>query len=279
MKISVAVPSFNYAQYLRACLESIRMQDHTDFEVLIADGGSTDGSLDIIGEFCRDDSRFRLVSRSDSGQPDAAAKALDMACGEIQCFLNADDLYLSDTVFTRVVRSFEAYRGVSIISAGGYYVNDSGQYIKPVRLRYHPLDNVGWMKYRVACLQPATFWKKEVYQEIGFQKEFHFSFDSVFFYDAYLKYSWLELGDAVAGYRLHGGNKSLMIRPGRVAELARFEQYKFGKYSLRAAYLFLLAGVVAVLCNLPLAGQRLCRLLYLAVNSLAFLSAYRLPGI
>ena len=279
MKISVAVPSYNYAQYIRACLVSIQIQSHGDFEVLIADGGSTDGSLHIIDEFCKNDSRFRLVSREDQGQPDAINKALNLASGEILCFLNADDVYLSDSVFSRIMLAFNAYKDVSIISTGGYYIDDSSQYIKPVRLRYHPLDSIGWMKYRVACLQPATFWKKYVFEAIGFKKEFHFSFDSVFFYEAYIRYSWLELADATAGYRLHGENKSLMIKPERITELARFEQFKFGTCSLRAAYLFMLAGIVSVLSRLPLIGQRLCRGLYLVVNSIAFLSAYRLPGI
>ncbi len=48
MKISIAVPSYNYGLFLEKCLESIHMQDHNDYEVLIADGGSTDGSLEII---------------------------------------------------------------------------------------------------------------------------------------------------------------------------------------------------------------------------------------
>ena len=54
MKISIAVPSYNYAQYISACLESIRKQDYIDFEVLIADGGSSDGSLEVINKLHKD---------------------------------------------------------------------------------------------------------------------------------------------------------------------------------------------------------------------------------
>ena len=51
-KISIAVPSYNYAQYLEACLHSIQKQNYKNFEVLIADGGSSDASLEIIEKFC-----------------------------------------------------------------------------------------------------------------------------------------------------------------------------------------------------------------------------------
>jgi glycosyltransferase involved in cell wall biosynthesis len=279
MKVSVAVPSYNYAQYIRACLSSIQSQTHVDFEVLIADGGSTDGSLEIIEEFCRGDSRFRLISREDGGQPDAVNKAMDMACGDIMCFLNTDDVYLNDAVFSGVVEAFDTYKDISIISAGGYYIDDRGRYIKPVRLRYHPLDNIGWMKYRVACLQPATFWKKHVYMEIGFKKEFHFSFDSVFFYEAYTRYSWLKLDDELAGYRLHGENKSTSVKSVRIRELADFEEIKFGAGCWRAIYLRAISSLIKFFEKRGEVGRVASRMTYLLVNSLAFISCYRLPGI
>jgi glycosyltransferase involved in cell wall biosynthesis len=279
MKISLAVPSYNYAQYIRACLLSIQTQTHEDFEVLIADGGSKDCSIEIIEEFCNKDPRFKLISRKDDGQPDAVNIALDLAVGDVLCFLNADDVYLADTVFSEIVKAFEAYKDVSIISAGGYYIDDSGRYIKPVRLRYHPLDNISWMKYRVACLQPAIFWKRQVYEKIGFKKEFHFSFDSVFFYEAYNCYSWLELTNTMAGYRLHGENKSMSVKSVRIKELANFEKIKFGEHSWRALYLRGISCIVGFFERLGTFGKVASRVLYLMVNSIAFISCYRLPGI
>lgn len=75
MKISIAVPSYNYARFLEACLLSIQQQDYLDFEVLVADGGSSDESIGIINRFCAEDKRFILVSTKDSGQADAIKKA------------------------------------------------------------------------------------------------------------------------------------------------------------------------------------------------------------
>jgi glycosyltransferase involved in cell wall biosynthesis len=279
MKISVAIPSYNYAQYIGACLSSIQSQSYPDFEVLIADGGSGDGSLDIIEEYCRNDSRFRLVSRKDDGQPDAVCKALDLAVGDIQCFLNADDIYLSTSAFSMIIEAFKTYQDASVISAGGYYIDSAGRYLKPVRLRYHPLDNISWMKYRTACLQPATFWKKHVYQAIGFRREFHYSFDSVFFYEAYNRYSWLELEEITAGYRLHGVNKSVQVKSVRIKELAKCEEIKFGGSSFRVFYLLSIAAIARIFEESGSIGRLCNRMLYRSVNSLAFVSGYRLPGI
>ena len=279
MKVSVVVPSFNYAQYIDACLQSIQSQTYSNFEVLIADGGSTDGSLEIIEKFCQADARFRLVSREDKGQPDAVNKTLKLADGDIQCFLNADDVYLSQEVFAVIVKAFTAYRDVSIISSAGYYIDADGKYIKPVRLRYHPLDNIGWMKYRVACLQPATFWRKYVFENVSFKIDFHYSFDSVFFYEAYIGYSWLEIADVTAGYRLHGQNKSMWVKSARIRELADFEVVKFGKNSLRAFYLRGIAWMVSLFERLGKLGLYCSKGLYFLVNGLAYLTCYRLPSI
>ena len=279
MQISVAVPSYNYARYIRDCLSSIQSQDYANFEVLIADGGSTDGSLEIIREFCDADSRFRLVSCEDDGQADAVDKAFRLARGDILCYLNADDLYLTTAAFRKIVGAFNAYQGVAIVSAEGYYVDGGGKYLRPVHLRYHPLDNIGWMKYRTAVLQPATFWRSDVYRQFPFRKEFHFVFDALFFYQGYTRFSWLSIAEVVAGYRLHKENKSVTVRPARILELAKFEQYKFGRFSLRAGYLFAVFVLVFVASKIPLVGRFLSRMIYLLVNSISFVSAYTLPGI
>lgn len=279
MKISIAVPSYNYAQFIEACLSSIQQQDYCDFEVLIADGGSKDGSLEIIHRYCEMDSRFQLVSTNDQGQADAIRKAFAYATGDVLCFLNADDCYLSSDVFTAVVDTFTANEGASLVSFGGYYLDAEGNRLKRIHYRYHPLDGFHWMRYRTAVIQPATFWRKHVYESDKWPANYHFVFDVVFFYAAYEKYSWIEVPKAVAGYRLHGDNKSMRVRSRRVMELAAFEEIKFGPKCLRSNYLRLIGVIVEKLEGYGSVGQMLSRVLYLAVNGAAFLSFYRLPSI
>jgi Glycosyltransferases involved in cell wall biogenesis len=279
MKISIAVPSYNYANYLDACLHSILEQDYDNFEVLIADGGSTDGSLNIIKHFCDQDQRFRMVSTEDNGQPDAVDKALAMAKGDIFCFLNADDCYLCRDALSSVVSAFNNYPKIDIVSLGGYYIDATGNFIKPIHYRNHPLDSIALMKYRTAVLQPATFWKRSVHEVLRIRRDFHYSFDSVFFYEAYGRFAWVELSKPIAGYRLHGINKSVQIIPERIFELARFEQLKFGSMSLRALYLYQVGLILKLLRKIPFIGAPFCKVLYRVINSLAFITCYRLPGI
>jgi len=78
------------------------------------------------------------------------------------------------------------------------------------------------MPYRTAVLQPATFWKREVYDAIEWPREFNFVFDVVFFLCGLSKVSWLELSKPVAGYRLHGDNKSMTVRAGRIMGVGGF---------------------------------------------------------
>ncbi len=277
--ITVAVPSCNYARFLGVCLQSILIQDYKNFEVLIADCGSTDGSLKIIEEYCDRDERFRLVSTSDRGQADAINNAFTQACGDILCYLNADDCYLDADTLGSVATAFNADPSIDILSFGGCYLDANGQRMNPIRYRYHPLDGFHLMRYRTAVIQPATFWRKQVYKELGWPVQFHYVFDVVFFYQAYQKYSWGELPKEVAGYRMHGDNKSAQVRSSRIKELAIFEGIKFGARSFRARYLVEIAAIVSVLERMGVIGAVCRKLLYQIVNSLAFASVYRLPSI
>jgi glycosyltransferase involved in cell wall biosynthesis len=279
IKISIAVASYNYGRFLDDCLSSLANQTYDNFEVLIADGGSTDESLEVIKQYCDRDPRFRLVSTSDRGQSDAIQKAFTFATGDILGFLNADDMYLCNDVFQSAINAFNDYKKVSVISFKAYFITENGLSIKLVEHRQHPLDNLSWMKYRPQIVQPATFWRKEVATSVPFHENFHYVFDTVFFYQAYQKFSFLELSKPVAGYRLHGSNKSLTVRSARIFELAAFEKLKFGAYSLRSKYLTLI-GTIALCCEkFPTIGRPVSKALYLVTNSISFLSFYRLPGI
>ena len=280
MKISIAVPSYNYAPYLSACLESIRMQDFNDYEVLIAEGGSGDGSLEIIERFCSLDSRFRLVSTEDQGQADAIVKAFGYADGDLFCFLNSDDCFICNDALSSVVAAFKKYPETSIVSFSGYYIDYKGNYIRPVKLRYHPKDSIEQMKYRTAVLQPATFWRREVYEAIPIMTDSHYIFDALFFYQVYReKFSWLELPKPVAGHRLHGDNKSLEVRCERIREISKFEGVKFGEWGFRSVYIYMISFIVMIFDKIPFAGKYLNLFVYVIVNSISFLSFYRIPGI
>ncbi|HVM62092.1 MAG TPA: glycosyltransferase family 2 protein [Verrucomicrobiae bacterium] len=87
LKVSVITPSFNQARFLPETLASIRAQDYPDIENIVVDGGSTDGSVDIL----RATPGIRWISERDKGQVDALNKGFAMATGEIVTWINSDD--------------------------------------------------------------------------------------------------------------------------------------------------------------------------------------------
>ena len=92
IKISVIVPVFNVEEYLRECLKSLQEQDIEEFEALLIDDGSTDGSPEIAKEFARRDPRFIYVQSDNCGPGAARNTAISRARGEYLCFLDADDI-------------------------------------------------------------------------------------------------------------------------------------------------------------------------------------------
>ena len=92
-KVSVIIPSYNLGQYIVETLESVAAQTFTDWECLIVENGSTDGSLSIVNEYCYHDTRFiPVVYQENVGVAAARNRALELAEGEYILFLDADDL-------------------------------------------------------------------------------------------------------------------------------------------------------------------------------------------
>jgi glycosyltransferase involved in cell wall biosynthesis len=93
MKFSIIVPVLNSVDYLAEALHSIRLQDYENWQCMIVDGGSTDGSLQTASEFCKSDPRFSLIEQEEQGIYPAVLQGIAAADGEIVSWLNADDMY------------------------------------------------------------------------------------------------------------------------------------------------------------------------------------------
>jgi len=97
--ISIIIPSFNKVKYIGKTLNSIFDQDYSSFEVIIMDGGSTDGTLRVIQKYAdKYPEIIRYESKKDKGQWDALNKGFKKAKGTILAFINADDIYQKDAL-------------------------------------------------------------------------------------------------------------------------------------------------------------------------------------
>lgn len=117
--ISIIIPVYNTAPFLETCLSSLREQTYTHFEAILIDDGSTDESNQICHAFVQKDSRFRLYTQSNAGRSAARNKGLDMAQGELICFVDSDDWIDKDMLETL----YKAYtqHEASIVQCSYYY--------------------------------------------------------------------------------------------------------------------------------------------------------------
>lgn len=97
-KVSIIVPIYKAEKYLRCCLDSIRQQTFTDWECILVDDGSPDGSGDICDEYAHRDSRFRVFHKENGGVSSARNLGIDNSNGDFFCFFDADDLIPKDSL-------------------------------------------------------------------------------------------------------------------------------------------------------------------------------------
>jgi glycosyltransferase involved in cell wall biosynthesis len=98
--VSILMPTWNSMRYIQESIESLLSQTHQNFELLVCDGGSSDGTLDYLESLA--DSRIRIVSRQDKGLVNALNIGFSHAKGDVLCWLNSDDRYLTADVLARV---------------------------------------------------------------------------------------------------------------------------------------------------------------------------------
>lgn len=168
LRFSIVTPSFNQRDFLEEAIESVLGQDYPDIEYLIIDGGSTDGSTDIIRRY-----GHRLaywVSEPDSGQSEAINKGWKRSTGEIVAWLNADDSYCPDAIQT--VASLFARHPEAVLVHGAANTYDRGG--RTLLLTSYPYDMDPYAMI-AGCggvsTQPSVFVRRSVLDEIGYLRE------------------------------------------------------------------------------------------------------------
>jgi len=170
--VSIVTPSYNQAPFLEQTIRSVLEQDYPRIEYMIVDGGSTDGSVEIIKKYAE---RFAWwVSDRDSGQAEAINKGLRRARGEIVAWLNSDDVYLPGAV-SAAVKAFEQKLQTGLVYGNVLAVDEMGHPLN--LLRYGDWGLAGLMEFRIIG-QPSVFMRRQVLEQTGFlDPSYHFLLD------------------------------------------------------------------------------------------------------
>jgi glycosyltransferase involved in cell wall biosynthesis len=200
--VSIVTPSLNQGRYIEETIRSVIAQDYPNIEHIVVDGGSTDGTLDVL----RRHDRVRWVSERDRGQAHALNKGFALARGEIFGWLNADDVYLAGAISAAVSALQDT--GCGLVHGGWRQIDEDGNTLRDVAPI--PFDYRLQLEVRNGIAQPGSLFTREAFELVGgVDERYKYAMD----YDLWLKigarFCVCEVDVPLAAYRLHAGSKTV----------------------------------------------------------------------
>ncbi len=203
-RITVVTPSYNQAQFLETTIQSVLGQFYPNLEYIIMDGGSTDGSADVIRRY--ESSLAYWVSQKDGGQADAINQGFARATGDILCWLNSDDYYLPGTLHRIAELLASNVQKPALVYGGTLFFRENSNYNKVARPHPYDAEFLGLQDY---ILQASTFWTKALWQACGpLDATMSFAFDWEWFLRATKLTEFIRSENILSAYRLHAAHKS-----------------------------------------------------------------------
>jgi glycosyltransferase involved in cell wall biosynthesis len=240
MKISIITTNYNCERYIEQTIKSILSQKgNFELEYIITDGGSTDNSLEIIKKY---KNRLKYISEKDKGQSDGINKGLKMATGDIVAFLNSDDTYTNDSL-DKVVKYFKENPDCMWLTGYCRIIDEDGKEIREFVTEYKnkKLRNYSFNKLLIENFisQPATFWRKEVMDELGYlDEDYHYSMDQEYWCRIGSKYDLHLIPEYLAEFRFTSGTKTGSSIEKTLKESKRIaERYTDSKWVLFLQYM------------------------------------------
>jgi glycosyltransferase involved in cell wall biosynthesis len=200
-KISIITPVRNGENHLRTCIESVLQQDYENYEHIVIDGNSTDGTVDILKSY----KHLRWISEPDKGTGDAFNKGVRMSTGDILCILPADDCVKSDA-FKKIIDQFQSHPDCAWVAGFCDIIDDQGKEIrtfitwyKNLLIRHHSFQLLLTENYLSAM---AVYFKKELLSEFGPFDIYQTTEYAMWLHFA-SKYKLFLVKDLLASFRIH----------------------------------------------------------------------------
>ena len=203
-KVSIVTPSYNQAEFLERTILSVLNQNYPNLEYIIIDGGSTDGSVEIIKKY--EKYLAYWISEKDNGQAHAIKKGFEKSTGQILAWLNSDDTYLLGTLF-KIVRVFKNNHQADLVFGNIYHIDSLDRRISELRFTKF---NFSTLIYEGGNLhQTGAFWTRKIYDKVGgINPKYEFCMDYDFFCRVGRNGKLVFIRENLANFRIHNQAKS-----------------------------------------------------------------------
>jgi glycosyltransferase involved in cell wall biosynthesis len=214
--VSVVMPCLNQAAFIEQALTSVLGQAYPCLELIVIDGGSTDGTLEVIERHA--DQIAYWVSEPDRGQAHAINKGFRQARGEVLAWLNADDMYLPCAV-QKAAQALSDREGPALVYGGCLHFHEGTARAHGYWPEPFDADRLTYFDYIV---QPSTFWSSDLWEATGdLDESLRYGLDWDWFIRASHVGTFEPLYDHLAIYRKHEGHKTGSGGDRRAEELVR----------------------------------------------------------
>lgn len=243
--VTIVTPSYNQARFLEATIRSVLEQDYPRIEYIVVDGGSSDGSMDILRKYA--DRLAWWISEPDRGQTDAINKGFSRARGEILAWLNSDDTYQPGAVGEAAAYLME-HPEVGLVYGDTNFIDENDRVIG--RFPARQTDYRRLRRGYVHVPQQAAFFRAELWRRVGpLDPTFYFAMD----YDL-----WVRLAAQApmvyyprlwANFRLHGEAKTIAADDRCWPEMLRVHYRDGGSWFAPIVFKYFVRRLVAPIIN------------------------------
>lgn len=202
-KVSVVTPSLNQGKYIERTILSVLNQDYPNIEYIVMDGGSTDGTLDILKRY---EGRLTWISEPDKGQSHAINEGWKMSSGDILAYLNSDDTYKPGAVFC-AVEYLMKNQNVMMVYSGIDVIDHEDKLIRFFQAPEFDVDRL-IKDCNYFLPQQGVFFRKNILEKVGYLDEsLHFKMDREFYIRVGMHGEVRRLPRCLANGRIHAEAK------------------------------------------------------------------------